>query len=328
VLTCWEAHGDTIKFPIKSLNNGLPVITITINDKNGKPITVEGLVDTGSTGNFIMNANTAATLGLTAGTTGSGNGIGGSTSNSTTSIPASNAGTIQGATSSGTFSLSVQGTGNIVPAAPGGLGDNAVLLGTKFLNPSGGGATLINWATKYITVYNSAQAAKLASLNFNTSMTVVAAGTFNPDTSGFAYAVNADVTFGPTSAASPFVISTGVSQTLISSALASSLGIVPSGPTLGFTSELGTFNVPSSVVAMELFPLQGFQTLDVGILPNSLDPNGINVLGANFLESYGSILLNGATMTFSATPAPEPVSLLFLGPSLVGIAAIRRKFKK
>lgn len=69
VFACGEVRGDSVTFPI-NLTNLLPVVTIMINDKNGKPITLMGIIDTGSNDNFTMNANTAAALGLT--TTGAG----------------------------------------------------------------------------------------------------------------------------------------------------------------------------------------------------------------------------------------------------------------
>ena len=148
VFACGEVRGDSVTFPFDSTNM-IPVVKIKINDKNGKPITLFGIIDTGSNDNFTMNSNTAAALGLTAtGAAAPALGAGGATTGNTTSIPANKAGTLTGATQSGAFGLSIQGTGTVVPAKPGGSGfpDNVVLLGTQFMNSDslGAGSILIN----------------------------------------------------------------------------------------------------------------------------------------------------------------------------------------
>ena len=131
-------------------------------------------------------------------------------------------------------------------------------------------------------IYDHAQALTHASLNFSTPIVVVADGSIDPDPNGSAYAANVGVTFGTTAASSLFTISTGVSSTLISIGLAQSLGIPCSGQPLSFTSELGTFAVPSAVVGVNVFAQQAGQTLEVGCLSHALDPDNINILGMDF----------------------------------------------
>jgi hypothetical protein len=46
--------------------------------------------------------------------------------------------------------------------------------------------------------------------------------------------------------------------------------------------EIETFSVPSAEISLNLFPGSGFQALQVGVLPDSINPMGINVLGSDF----------------------------------------------
>ena len=318
---CPSALANTITIPGTVVDTpGLgPQLFVNINIKNagGTVITVSALVDPGDNDRLSFSAADATAIGLTAGNTGNVEGAGGTATEQTTNVPASRGGTFAGETdSNASFTASVAGAAFI------GTGTNTTV-GTQYFNtdPAGRGAITINYAKGTATIYDHAQALTHASLNFSTPIVVVADGSIDPDPNGSAYAANVGVTFGTTAASSLFTISTGVSSTLISIGLAQSLGIPCSGQPLSFTSELGTFAVPSAVVGVNVFAQQAGQTLEVGCLSHALDPDNINILGMDFLGQFSSIDLNAANLVFSAS-VPEPSTILPLGACLLGIGWI------
>jgi Aspartyl protease len=176
LLSTTAVYADSITIQGKVTNQHLH-ITVDIKDKEGKPKTVDAIVDPGNNDGVGMNAATAAALGLPSGPAATANGAGGSISTPTVSIPASNVGTPKNTT--GTISAPVQGPGPILP----GLSDNQFLLGYDFLNPdsAGAGSSSINYSKGTLTIYNHAQALKLASLELDTTMETVASGSLDTD---------------------------------------------------------------------------------------------------------------------------------------------------
>jgi len=325
-LTYGVVYADSVTFPVKVEKRQL-LVDVNFKDKDGKPITLVGKIDNGNNDNVGLTSDAASKLGLATGDDKAAGAVGGNTTVKPTTIPASNAGTISGSTV-GTFNVSAQGGGFVASrfADP----NVQVLLGHDFLNPdpAGKGAYQVNEAKGTMTVYNHEQALKLAALNFVTLSVAVAQGTFNPDTNGAAYAINSNVTFGSHTISSPFVISSGVDATLISSNLASMLGITPSGPSMDVSGAVNTFSVPSAQVTLGIFPGLASQAVEVGILPNDLNPTGINVLGSNFLGQFSEFQLNEAALTFSATAIPEPTTMLLVASGFLGLARSRVRTKR
>jgi hypothetical protein len=254
-------------------------------------------------------------VGLTKAGEQEGSAAGGKTKFDKTDVPASRQGSFVGEKDSNAgFKASVAGPAFI---HEGGL----TSIGTEFFNtdPAGPGAVIVNYAKEEVVIYNHEQAKKLGALPFNTGMDAVALGSFNPLTTGHAYTADVGVAYGGNHLESPFVISTGVNATLISEQVASALSIACSIGTFSFTTAAGTFDTPSAVVALDVFPQLGSQSMEVGCLSSALNPDNINVLGTDFLGRFSAVQLNAATGVFSA---PEP-SLLALGA--LGVLFIRSR---
>jgi hypothetical protein len=321
-------HADTITIPgtvVRTPGLG-PQVFVKINMKNaaGNPVTINSvLVDTGDNDGITFGAGDAKTAGLAAGAATPVAGNGGEAVANDTNIPAAQAGSFDGEKDSNShFTAPVTGAAHIDP------GSNQTTVGTSYFNtdPAGSGAVFINYATGTVIIYNHIQALAIELENaFRTQMIVVPDGTFDIDSIGSAYAVNVDVSNDATSTIAPFVIASGETTTLISADLASSLGASCTGPNITDTTQLGTFTIPTATLSLNVFAAQGSVPLQVGCLPNSLNPNHINTLGSDFLGTFDDIGLNEATLTFSATPVPEPSTLSDLSGVLLVMAFLRSK---
>jgi hypothetical protein len=198
--------------------------------------------------------------------------------------------------------VSIKGAGVFLPEVNPPFG---AIVGAPFLRTDDkNGAFLLNSATGKATIYDKAQAEKLTALPFNTPATAVASGSLVVPDGGTTLSATVDIINGTTSASASFILSTGVSDTLISSTVAAALGTLTPGPSESVTTELGTITVPTALLSVDVFPQQDPTTLNIGILPDSLNPNNVNVLGMDFLGAYPVLLLNAATSTISAVPEP------------------------
>ena len=327
-----EARADTIVIPGKRIDpppnrpdlGPTLTVTIKIKDAGGNVISLPlAIVDTGNVDGLALSATDAAKLGLAAGTNATAKTAGGTATLQKTDIPASRNGSFDGEKdSSPGFKAPVSGTAYITSGKDS-------LVGTKFFDtdPKGAGAVMVNYAAEQVVIYNNdqAKAQKHSSLDLHTPMTSVAAGSFDVG-EGNSYSVEVGVTHGGTTVDSPFVISTGLASTLISTELAAELGIVP-GPMIDFTYVNGTFDIPSAMVDLGVFAQGGPSTIEVGILPDSLNPDDLNFLGGSFLGQFSSVELDAADGIFFAT-VPEPASVVLLGASgalLLAHSAWRRR---
>src|SRR5215471_1225751 len=320
-----NASANTITIPIMFTSDNIPYIQIHINDKNGKQITLRGLLDRGNGGTSSMNSTLAAQLGLNPTGNGTTQGVaGGSTADPTATLPATQTGTPVGGT--GAYNATLHGTVDV--PANSNLENDEVLLGADFYNqdPAGKGAHKINEATNTVTIWDHAQAAGHASLSpFQDPLIATSFGTVAPSSGNTGgVGINVPVFFGANSTSAVFVLSTGIDGTLISSTVAASLGIVAGAPDFTFTDSFGTFTVASAIVSLTIFPQQGPITERVGILPNSINPLNLSgVIGSGILNSYAATDVNEVTGVFSATPTPEPSGVIPL--AAISLIVIMRR---
>ncbi|TAK87548.1 MAG: hypothetical protein EPO12_01050 [Aquabacterium sp.] len=317
------AMADSVRIPITGTlggDKGVPLVDIKIKDKDGKEITVKGIVDTGSNSNLNMNQKLADQLGLAAGTAAQSKGVGGTANIKNTDVPAGNGGSFSGATASDAtkFDLPVKGPARVSPGIP----DGHVLVGSALINsdPAGPGSVSVNWAKKTVTIHNNTQAKALAVLQLDAPLQLAELGTFyavgGPSS---AWAVNVGATNAGTTVDASFVLSTGVDHSFISAGLAAALGLSPQG-SVSVTTGGGTFTGTAADVELQVFSEEGPVSFSVGVLSPSDNPDGINVLGADFLQRYAEVQINGGTLTFSATAVPEPsFGWLWMG----GLVAMR-----
>ncbi|GJG89700.1 hypothetical protein tb265_48810 [Gemmatimonadetes bacterium T265] len=322
-----RARADTFTFPFTYANSTFSVNLLFV-DAQGNAHVLTGTIDPGFSGNFLITSSAAAALGLPVGDPATGSAVGGPVPLNRTNIPAANAGSIMGASASGPFNPKIQGAGKIIDMI---VGAEDVLIGNKFLvesDPAGLGSEDLNAALGQGTLKNHAQALGLSNLSPSTQLQVVPIGAFNDDPFGQAFAVSTAVSFNAVTTAAPSVLSTGVSTTLLSSSLAASLGLTTSGATVTVTNELGTFTVPAATVGLTVFPELGGMAMTVGVLPDALNPDGINVLGNDVLSAFSETRINAATGTLSVTATPEPGALLTTGAGALGVALIRRRIHR
>jgi hypothetical protein len=288
-----NVHADKITFPFKiDENTKLPILTLKIGDN-----TIMAMADTGTNNRIIFGKDAAGALKLPDQGDTSATGFG-TVKGKKTTVPD---GTIVGAEGKADV-VSIKGAGVFLPEVNPPFG---AIVGAPFLRTDDkNGAFLLNSATGKATIYDKAQAEKLTALPFNTPATAVASGSLVVPDGGTTLSATVDIINGTTSASASFILSTGVSDTLISSTVAAALGTLTPGPSESVTTELGTITVPTALLSVDVFPQQDPTTLNIGILPDSLNPNNVNVLGMDFLGAYPVLLLNAATSTISAVPEP------------------------
>ena len=309
-----NARADKITFPFTiDEKTKLPIFTLKVGDN-----TVTAMADTGNSARIVFGKDAAATLKLPDQGNAMGTGIGSAEAKKTT-VPD---GSIMGAVGEAKVAP-VKGDGFYFKDLNPPFG---AVVGAQFLRTDDkNGAFLLNSATGKATIYDKAQAEKLTALPLNAPTTAIASGSLVfPDT-GTTLSVVADINNGATSLSSPFILSTGVSNTLISSVVAAELGISMSGPPENVTTELGTITVPTAHLSVNVFSQQDPVTLNIGILPDAINPGGVNVLGMDFFNTYPALIWNAATSTFSAAVVPEldTYVLMIAGLVIVGFMARR-----
>lgn len=322
------AHADSVTLPITGGGKGTPIVDITIKDKDGKEVTVKGVLDTGAEINLGMNQATADKLGLAAGAAQKIVGAAGETDTKVTDTPAAKGGSFKDAKASDAtkFNLPVKGSTIIVP----GLDNDQVLIGTGLINsdPAGPGSLSINWEKKTVKIHNNAQAKALAALPLQTPMQLAVADLHPEGSPPASWAVSVDVFGGGLSVDASFLVATGFDQSFISASLAAELGLSPQGSTTIHTG-LGTLSASLADVGLEVFDAEGQVPFSVAVLSSADNPDGINVLGADFLQRYAEVQWNPSTMTFSATAVPEPsFGWLWMGGLVAmhaGMSAARRR---
>ena len=146
---------------------------------------------------------------------------------------------------------------------------------------------------------------------------------------GFRLGVDISSAFS-TQSSIPFILKSGFSNTIISSQLASLLGLNPGTlPTAQVQTNFGTMEVGMAQLQLDLFSDPSF-TVPVGIALNSADnPFDDNVLGSDVLGqlAYWDIdQTNPSAPMFSAaaslTPIPEPGTATLIGiPMLLCLLA-------
>jgi hypothetical protein len=307
-----SAQANKVTFPVTINAKNQPIAQLMINGMK-----VNALLDTGANGGLVFGMKAAAALGLpNQGAAGNAGGVGGAAALDKTTVPAGS--TIVGA----------MGVAAVAPVAGPALSFTNmnfagfdVIAGADFLNTSdANGAFVLNAAKGTGTIFDKAQAAALAALPLNTPTTAVATGSLNVPGGGTPPTATVGVLNGSTLASAPFVLSTGLNDTLISQSLADSLGTLTAGPTEIVMSDLGTFTVSTAILDLNVFSQQGPVMMTVGILPDSLNPDNINVLGMDFYDKFSELIWNGATSTFSAAVVPEPGawSIIILGVGMLG----------
>jgi hypothetical protein len=329
----------------------------------GKPAAhVKALVDPGFTGGngMMISPALAASLGITGGTAGSGAGSGGHSAPGSVqkdvAMPAGSAATIDGAaTPTGQTATNTSLPTTVTVYDNSGATKAPVTIGQDFLKQFGSkGVTKGTKGSFYFLIAadqnNKTGLAKVGELtNDNAppagpdgrppglhvapiSSTPPPDPAPDPGTISFDGGDNisvaiSDATTGDNAAGS-FIIKPGSTGTLISEDLAASLGIDTSG--LPLETVLDNFSpllVPTTTLNLALFPGSTFGdfSLPVGILSDSQNPFGENILGSDVLSQFGYYEIDDADGLFYAGPVPEPQAAVLLGAGAAGLIAARRR---
>lgn len=314
-----SAHANKVTFPVTVNKANQTIVQLKVNG-----MVIKALLDTGFNDRIIFGMKAAAALKLPDnGMAPAANGIGGAAATNNTKVPAGSS--IVGAMGMAAVAP-VDGAGFFFPNM--NFANFDAIVGATFLNTSDAtGAFVLNAAKGTGTIYDKAQAAKLALLPLNTPTTAVATGSLDIPGQGTPPSATVSLVNGAHLASAPFILSTGVSDTLISQSVANSLGPLTVGPLETVTSELGSFTVSTAILQVGVFSQQSPSTMTVGILPDSLNPGNINVIGMDFYSHYSELIWNGANSTFSAMRVPEPGtwSIFLVGFGVLGLHFRQRR---
>jgi hypothetical protein len=122
-----------------------------------------------------------------------------------------------------------------------------------------------------------------------------------------------------------FVISPIFGESLISEGTALALGIDTVGlPLTTVETYFGDVTVPTALIDFQLVPGLAPTSEAFGILPDSLNPTGLSVLGSDVLDIYDAYSIDTVNDLFTVMPAPEPTTLFLLGSGVL-VAGVRRR---
>ncbi len=291
-----------------------PQITVHVKDKDGFDRILKAFIDTGNSDGIYVNTTTATALGLTVGTDVKVRGAGGDTTLKNTEFKDAKALQVQNVKAPDAQTqktLSITGRGIIGANMP----NNTLLLGQDFLSQY---VYTINPKTSKLTLTALDQLEKKPDVQPK-----AAPATKKADTRG---SLNRDDDLAAPSWTVPlvldsipgeFVIGTGTEMSLISEAYAASLGLDLSRLPLDLVPTIfGDVNVWTTPLSYVLFSEDGSLLNTFGILPNSFNPDNINILGTDILgntETYQVDTDKGFLRAGAVVPEPVSSVLFLLG---------------
>ncbi len=300
-----------------------PKINVSVKDKDGNDRELKAIVDTGNSDGIMVNTATATALGLTIGGDQAIRGAGGVTTLKKTNFTGEKVVTVKGLTvptGQATTMLTISGPGIAGVSLP----NDTLLLGQEFLS---GFVQTFNPKSSQLTLTALDQLDKKPNVQPKIKPSprrTDATGTINrfDDLFGLSWGLNIDVN----AIDADFVISTGSETSLISEDLATSLGLdlgsLPheTVPTVFGDLDVGKITLPYFVFSGDPTSLNSF-----GVLPDSFNPDHINVLGTDILGTLGTYQLDISRDTFRAgAVVPEPSTAVFMLFGLLGIGSRRR----
>lgn len=302
----------------------LPVVTVTVKDKNGNDTQVSAVVDSGNSDGIVVSKAVATNLGLADLGAASANGIGGTSAVKNTTFTGDKALKLNNvSTPSGQAqtTLTISGSGMIIDGLPVDM-----LIGQSFLdsyvqtfNPKDKKLTLTDLAQLEKKPEVKPKEADIKKIEENKGTLNIIDGIDGPS-----WGVDVRLALGGTSTESEFVIATGATISLISEATAYGLGIDISGlQQRSLTTSLGVINIGEILLGFQLFADDPFSTSLFGVVPNQYNPGGINVLGSDILDTLGLFQIDIADQKLRAIPLPG--SIMLLGVGLLGL--IYRRYR-
>jgi hypothetical protein len=99
-------------------------------------------------------------------------------------------------------------------------------------------------------------------------------------------------------------------------------------PTETVSTYFGDITVPVVSIDEQIFSGEPFTTHTFGILPDSINPGGISVLGTDILDTYSAFDIDTVNMTFSATAEPVTLMLSGIGAIAVVWAGVHRERRR
>lgn len=268
--------------------NKLPVISVTVKDKNGNDTQISAIVDSGNSDGIVVSKAVADNLGLPDKGAANAEGIGGTSSIKKTEFTGDKAlrvNKIKTPTGQTQTTLSISGNGAIIDGLPVDM-----LLGQDFLdsyvqtfNPKDKKLTLtaLDQLSKKPKVQGKIKDIKKVEDNKGTLNIINAI-------KGPSWTVDAALAFAGGLITPEFTLATGSATSLISEATASSLGIDLSTLTQApLETALGTIDVWQIALDFQLFPGDPLASTLFGIVPDVYNPGGINALGSDVLDGLG-----------------------------------------
>jgi len=301
-----------------------PQITVSVKDKDGNTRDLKAIVDTGNSDGIMVNSTTATALGLTIGADQQIRGAGGISTLKKTSFTGDKVITVTGLTTpagQATTALTISGPGIAGVSLP----NDTLLIGQEFLsgfvqtfNPKS--SQLILTALDQLDQKPNVQPRQKPS-----PRRTDATGSINrfDDILGLSWDINVDVN----SLGADFIIDTGSETSLLSEDFATSLGLNPTSlPQETISTVFGDINVGKVDLLYRVFSGDPTMLNSFGVLPDSFNPDHLNILGTDILGTLGVYQLDISADTFRAGDiVPEPSSFFLLGAGLLGLGGWRRR---
>lgn len=296
-----------------------PVLTVIVKNKDGKPFALNALWDTGNTDGVLINPEVAKALGFQpTGNKIESKGTGGMAAGMETKFEGNQAITVRRSTVTAgkdnkNDTITFSGQGNILPNQP----KEFITLSAAFINQFVYTIDPKDHVMYLTTLAEKDKAPKVGPDEKKMNERNDDEGSINEQGHAGTYSVVDMSLFSPTNTVTPtFVIDPAFSMSLISVSEASQLGINTSGlPQSTIATSFGDIIVPEATIGFRLFPNVPEKFDTFGIVPDSFNPDGINILGSDILNSFGVYQVDTVDDVLRAgqITSPEPSTLTLLG---------------